>query len=243
MIAVVGPTATGKSELALDLAEAVGGEVVNADASQLYRGMDIGTAKLHLTLGAAYPITSWTSSTSRRRPASRHTNSTRARTWPRSSSAEAPDRGRRVGPVRSRPARPARDPAHRPRGPGAVGGRGRRLGTALYARLRGQDTVAAEAIEPNNTRRVVRALEVIELTGRRFSATMPTREYVRPTVAIGLEVPREVLDQRIAARVTRMWQDGLLDEVRSLEAMGLRRGGPPRARSATRRLWRSSTAR
>ena len=80
-----------------------------------------------------------------------------------------------------------------------------RLGTAtLYARLRGVDQAAADAIEPNNTRRIVRALEVIDLTGRPFSATMPTREYLRPTLALGLELPREVLDERIGTRVARM---------------------------------------
>ena len=233
VIAVVGPTATGKSELALDLAEAVGGEVVNADASQLYRGMDIGTAKLPPDARRGIPhhqldvldVTEEASVAAYQQHA-------------RADLAAIVERGRHpivvggsglyVRALLDRLEIPPTDPGVRAR----LEDEAARLGTpALYARLRGQDTVAAEAIEPNNTRRVVRALEVIELTGRRFSATMPTREYVRPTVAIGLEVPREVLDQRIAARVTRMWQDGLLDEVRSLEAMGLRRG-----RTASRAL-------
>lgn len=233
VIAVVGPTATGKSELALDLAEAVGGEVVNADASQLYRGMDIGTAKLPPDARRGIPhhqldvldVTEEASVAAYQQHA-------------RADLTAIVERGRHpivvggsglyVRALLDRLEIPPTDPGVRAR----LEDEAARLGTpALYARLRGQDTVAAEAIEPNNTRRVVRALEVIELTGRRFSATMPTREYVRPTVAIGLEVPREVLDQRIAARVTRMWQDGLLDEVRSLEAMGLRRG-----RTASRAL-------
>jgi tRNA dimethylallyltransferase len=99
------------------------------------------------------------------------------------------------------------------------------LGTpAMLRRLSEQDPEAASAIEPNNTRRIVRALEVIELTGRPFSATMPTREYLRPTVTIGLWLPRAVLDQRIETRVQRMWRQGLLDEVRALERRGLREG-------------------
>jgi len=95
---------------------------------------------------------------------------------------------------------------------------------ALYTRLQRVDHLAAQAIEPKNERRVVRALEVVELTGRPFSATLPTREYLLPTVTIGLLVPRPELDVRIAARVHRMWDAGLLDEVRSLDAAGLREG-------------------
>jgi tRNA dimethylallyltransferase len=99
------------------------------------------------------------------------------------------------------------------------------LGTeAMLQRLRRLDPAAAAAIEANNARRIVRALEVIELTGRPFSATMPSREYVRPTLAIGLELPRPLLDARIDARVRGMWSQGLLDEVRALEQVGLRRG-------------------
>jgi tRNA dimethylallyltransferase len=108
----------------------------------------------------------------------------------------------------------------------------RELGTpAMFERLRVADPVAAQAILPGNTRRIVRALEVIEITGRPFSATMPSREYVRPTVALGLRLDRPALDERIATRVVRMWEEGLLDEVRSLEAAGLREG-----RTASRAL-------
>jgi len=102
---------------------------------------------------------------------------------------------------------------------------------ALGARLRDLDPVAAAAIEPRNTRRIVRALEVIELTGRPFSATMPTRTFLQPTVLLGLRMPRAVLDERVAARVRHMWQQGLLQEVRHLETLGLRAG-----RTASRAL-------
>jgi tRNA dimethylallyltransferase len=95
---------------------------------------------------------------------------------------------------------------------------------ALHARLAGRDPLAAAAILPTNGRRVVRALEVGELTGRAFRATMPAGAYARPAVQVGLDVPRDVLDQRIAARVDRMWRDGLVDEVRRLDAQGLSQG-------------------
>src|SRR5699024_6169078 len=95
---------------------------------------------------------------------------------------------------------------------------------ALHARLSQADPVAARSIQPRNGRRVVRALEVIELTGRPFSATMPSREHVAPTVMIGLRADREVLDARIEQRARRMWRDGLLEEVRELVAQGLRGG-------------------
>jgi tRNA dimethylallyltransferase len=102
----------------------------------------------------------------------------------------------------------------------------------LHERLRGLDPAAAAAILPTNARRIVRALEVVELTGRSFRATLPEHVYAYDSVVqIGLDVPRDVLDQRIARRVDEMWQRGLVDEVRRLEAAGLRQG-----RTASRAL-------
>jgi tRNA dimethylallyltransferase len=95
---------------------------------------------------------------------------------------------------------------------------------ALHARLAARDPAAAAAILPGNGRRVVRALEVVELTGRPFSATMPDGRYMRPAVQLGLAADRDELDHRIAARVHRMWAAGLVDEVRSLLPLGLREG-------------------
>ncbi len=96
---------------------------------------------------------------------------------------------------------------------------------ALHARLAAVDPVAAERIIPTNGRRVVRALEVVELTGRPFSASLPEQAYVDPaSVQVGIDCPRPVLDDRIEERVRRMWQAGLVDEVRALEARGLREG-------------------
>ena len=95
---------------------------------------------------------------------------------------------------------------------------------ALHARLARVDAVAASAILPSNGRRVVRALEVVEITGRPFAASLPQPHYAVRAVQIGLELPRDELDRRIALRVDRMWRDGLVGEVRVLEGQGLREG-------------------
>ena len=102
---------------------------------------------------------------------------------------------------------------------------------ALHARLAGLDPAAAAAILPSNGRRIVRALEVIEISGRPFTATLPGYESSRPAVQIGVRVPRDELDRRIAARVDAMWAGGFEDEVRRLERAGLRDG-----RTASRAL-------
>lgn len=102
---------------------------------------------------------------------------------------------------------------------------------ALHARLAVSDPGAAKAILPTNGRRIVRALEVIEITGKPFTANLPGHESVYDTVQIGVDVARPELDERIATRVDRMWGAGLVDEVRTLEARGLRDG-----RTASRAL-------
>lgn len=102
---------------------------------------------------------------------------------------------------------------------------------ALHARLAAADPGAGQAILPSNGRRIVRALEVIEITGKPFTANLPGHDSVYDTVQIGVDVGRPELDERIATRVDRMWDAGLVDEVRSLEAMGLREG-----RTASRAL-------
>src|SRR6202007_2266996 len=100
-----------------------------------------------------------------------------------------------------------------------------RLGApALHARLAGLDPAAADAILPGNGRRIVRALEVIEISGRPFTANMPAYDQGRPAIQIGLTLPRPELDRRIAARVDRMWQAGFEAEVRGLVDEGLREG-------------------
>ncbi len=223
ILAVVGPTATGKSALAVDLARALGGEVVSADAYALYRGMDIGTAKPGLD---------------ERRGVPHHQidvlgidQEASVAAYQRHARADLDDiAGRGLVPVLAGGSglyvRAALDQLDIPPASPQVrrrleqeaerGGLGR-----LHARLAGLDPVAAEAIGPRNARRIVRALEVIELTGRPFTATMPVRQFRRPSVLIGLDAPAEVLDERIGARVTAMWANGFLQEVAALEQRGL----------------------
>jgi tRNA dimethylallyltransferase len=233
VIAVVGPTAAGKSELSLALAHTLGGEVVNADSMQLYRGMDIGTAKLTVAerAGIAHHLLD---------------------IWPVSAAASVSEyqqlarqaiddiRGRGKTPIlvggSGLYVRAAIDNLEFPGTDAAVRERLedelRHLGPGpLHERLAALDPVAAAAILPGNGRRIVRALEVIELSGRPFSATLPEYESVYPVVQVGVAMPRPELDQRIADRVHRMWDLGLVDEVRRLELAGLRDG-----RTASRAL-------
>lgn len=227
VVAIVGPTASGKTSLSLDLAQALGGEVVNTDAMQVYRGMDIGTAKLppaerrgiphHLldTLEVRDPATV-----------------AEFQGWARSAIADI--RGRGATPVLvggsalytrailDRFDFPGTDAAVRARLEAELEDVG---ATALHARLRDLDPVSADRIEPENGRRTVRALEVIELTGQPFSARLPVQEYVDPaTVQVGVAIDRDVLEQRIAQRVREMFDNGLLDEVARLLPAGLADG-------------------
>lgn len=225
-LAVVGPTATGKSDLGLALARLLDGEVVNADASQLYRGMDIGTAKLPEDQRHGIPhhqldvldVTEEASVAAYQEAGRADLAAIRGR-------GRVPvvvgGSGLYVRALLDRLEIPPTDPAVRSAWEGRLEQEGPE---ALHALLREQDQDAAAAIEPRNGRRIVRALEVIELTGRPFSATLPTREFVGPTVLIGLRAPREVLDRRIARRADGMWRAGLVEEVRALEGQGLRDG-------------------
>ncbi len=225
MVGIVGPTAVGKSDLALALARRLDGEIVNADAFQLYRGMDIGTAKV---------------SPQDRRDIRHHqidvldihqeASVAAYQRHARADLAAVKGRGRMpilvggsglyVRAALDRLEIPPTDPSVRR----ALEEELDRVGLdALRDRLARLDPQAAAAIEPNNARRIVRALEVIDVTGRPFSATLPTREFVEPTVLVGLRAPRPDLDQRIADRTRDMWSRGMLDEVRVLMAAGLAR--------------------
>jgi tRNA dimethylallyltransferase len=220
VVAVVGPTATGKSDLGLALAEHLGGEVVNADALQLYRGLDIGTAKLavaerrgvpHHLLDVLDPDEDAT--------VAAYQEAARA------ALADIEARGARavavggsglyVRALLDHMEFPGTDPAVRADLEARVEAEGSR---ALHAELARLDPVAADGIGPRNARRVVRALEVIALTGRPYSANLPSHEYEVPAVQIGLDCDRAVLDARVQARVDRMWAAGLVDEVRALLA-------------------------
>jgi tRNA dimethylallyltransferase len=227
VVAVVGPTAAGKTELSLDLAEAIGGEVVNTDAMQVYRGMDIGTAKLPPAERRGIPH-HLLDVLDVREQASVAEFQTLAR-------AVIDDcRSRNTVPVLvggsalytravlDRFEFPGTDPSIRARLEDELAERGP---AELHQRLARVDPAAADKILPGNSRRVVRALEVVELTGRPFTASLPRQEYVYPdAVQVGVDIPRPVLDARIEERVRWMWDAGLVEEVRRLAAAGLREG-------------------
>ena len=227
IVAVVGPTASGKTDLSLDLAEGLGGEVVNTDAMQVYCGMDIGTAKLpeaerrgirhHLldTLTVRDPLTV-------------------AEFQRQARAVIAELRQRRTTPVLvggsalytravvDRFEFPGTDPEVRARLDAEL----TELGPhALHERLRKLDPEAAERILAENGRRIVRALEVIEITGQPFTASLPQLEYVDPlTIQVGVEIDRPTLDDRIEQRVDHMFEAGLVDEVERLLGEGLADG-------------------
>jgi tRNA dimethylallyltransferase len=223
VLAVVGPTATGKSDLAVALAQRLGdAEIVNADSMQLYAGMDVGTAKLPPAdrLGVPHHLLDvW--------PIGKSAAVAEYQQLARAAIAEIRGRGRLpilVGgsglylrgvldklefPGESQPIR-ARLYAELD----DVGA------AALHARLATLDPAAAASILPTNGRRIVRALEVIEITGRPFVATMPGFESIYDCVQLGLD--RDDLDDRVEQRVHRMIAGGLLDEIRGLLPAGLR---------------------
>ena len=226
-IAVIGPTGTGKSELALEVAERVGGEIINADAMQQYRGMDIGTAKLP---------------PADRRGVPHHQldvlDVTETATVARYQQAAVAD----VEQIAARGAVPivvggsmmyvqsllddwtfpATDPSVRSRWEGRLA----EMGTvALHTELARRDPVAAAAIRRTDGRRIVRALEAVELTGKPFAASAPTIGPPRwDTAIIGLDWDTDVLDDRLARRTDSMFGGGLVEEVIGLIARGLRDG-------------------
>lgn len=226
-VAIVGATAAGKTSLSLDLASALDGDIVNTDAMQLYRGMDIGTAKLPEAerRGIAHHLLDRLDV---------HETATVAefQGWARATIADLRRRGRTpvlVGgsalytrAVLDHFEFPGTDPTLRSR----LAAEAEDVGVAeLAQRLHRLDPVAAGNIEPGNTRRIVRALEVIELTGRPFSATLPRLEYIDPhSLQIGVDIDRPTLHARIEQRVTQMFEDGLVAEVEALLADGLAQG-------------------
>ncbi|QCO97708.1 tRNA (adenosine(37)-N6)-dimethylallyltransferase MiaA [Arthrobacter sp. 24S4-2] len=224
VVAVVGPTGSGKSDLAVALALQLDGEVVNADAMQFYRGMDIGTAKITPAERRGVPhhlldtldVTEEASVSDFQREA-------------RAAIADIHGRGKRAILVGGsglyvRAALdvlefPGTDPDIRRRLEAQLADAGL---APLRTRLEAADPVSAARL--GDARRVVRALEVFELTGRPFSSFMPAREYFQPAVQIGLEVDRQLLKDRLARRVHGMVANGLQDEVQRLDAAGLREG-------------------
>jgi tRNA dimethylallyltransferase len=232
LVAVVGPTAVGKSALAVDLALALDGEVVNADSMQLYAGMDVGTAKVTPSERRGVPhhlLDVW--------PVTRTASVAEYQELALAAAGAVRDRGRvpilvggsglYVHAVVDRWDFPGTDPRLRATFEAELAQEG---AAALHARLARLDPDAAAAIDPGNGRRLVRALEVVELRGS-FAARLPRFADDAAAVLVGLTLPRAELDARIEARVDRMWQGGLVDEVRALVGQGLRAG-----RTASRAL-------
>jgi len=226
VIAIVGATATGKSSVGLAVAERLDGEIINADSMQFYRGMDIGTAKLSFAQRRGIPHHQLDT-------LDVHEDASVARFQAdaRADIDAIHARGRRaivVGgsglylrALLDRFEFPGTDEATRARleerarveGPGI-----------LHRELAAKDPVAAERIQPQNAKRIVRALEVIELTGELYSSSLPTHEYEIPAVQVALRLDYERLDPRIDARVDHMWESGLVDEVERLVGAGIRDG-------------------
>jgi tRNA dimethylallyltransferase len=226
-LAIVGPTGTGKSQLALDVAERLDAEIVNADAMQFYRGMDIGTAKL---------------SVAQRRGIPHHQldvlDVTETATVARYQAAAAADieaiaaRGKLpvlvggsmlyIQSLLDDWSFPTTDPAVRAKWEQRLA----EIGVdRLHGELASRDPAAAASILPTDGRRIVRALEVVELTGQPFAASAPTIGTPRwDTVIIGLDCGTDLLDERLARRTDAMFADGLVDEVVMLLGRGLRDG-------------------
>jgi tRNA dimethylallyltransferase len=219
VIAIVGPTAVGKTALSLEIAEKFSAEIINADAMQIYKGMDIGTAKLPL---------------SQRRGIVHH-----------QIDVLDPIDEANVSQYQKQTREIINDLLNRKVQPMLVGGSGLYVNSVLedlefpgtnlevrakyeeildeqgvevlYEMLKKIDPTAAQNILPNNARKIVRALEVNEITGKAFNAKLPEPSPIFSDVRIALDMPRDLLDKRISDRVLQMFEDGFVDEVKSLE--------------------------
>ena len=228
LIVICGPTASGKSQLSIDLAKEFDGEIVNADTMSLYRNMNIGTAKVmpderqgiaHHMIDVLDP--------------SEDANVAWFQREARKVIDEIISRGKRpilvcgtglyIKAVVDVMNFPETNPEIRDR----LNKEAEQIGKeALYKRLQALDPAAAIAIDSQNLRRVIRALEVIEITGKPYTANLPQEgaTYYPNSTWIGLDVPREVLDERIKIRAMKMFEDGLIEEVRDLVIDGLMSG-------------------
>jgi tRNA dimethylallyltransferase len=227
VIAVVGPTAAGKSDLGIALAREFGGEVVNADSMQLYRGMDIGTAKLGEAEREGVPhhlLDIW--DVTERAAVAEYQRLARVQVDALLAESRVPvlvgGSGLYVDAVLGGFDFPGTDPALRAKLESRLEAEG---SAALHAELAALDPRSAAAILPSNGRRIVRALEVVLLTGAPFQASLPEAgDHYPSTVRIGLGVEKAELDERITRRVDIMWEKGLVDEVLGLMPRGLREG-------------------
>lgn len=227
VVAVVGATATGKSELGIALAKRLGGEVINADSMQLYQGMDVGTAKLASDewQGVAHHLLDiW--------PVTKTASVAEYQELARTAIERLLDRGTTpilvggsglyIRAVLDPMTFPGTDASVR----AALEAELAAVGPAvLHARLAAADPATAAAILPSNGRKIVRALEVAAIGGGSFTGTMPPYASIYDAVLIGLDRPTADLDERLTHRVDLMWQRGLVDEVRHLaDHAGLRDG-------------------
>jgi tRNA dimethylallyltransferase len=218
IVALVGPTASGKSALAIEIAERLNGEVINADAMQIYRGLNIGTGKPTSAQRATVPhhvFDLW--------PVGHPVSVAEYQRVARVALEDVLGRGRTpivvggswlyVRALLDELNFPGTDAQVRARWEQRLHSEGPAV---LHAELARRDPAAAIAILPSNGRRIVRALEVIEITGEPFTANLPRESTRYPATYLGLDVPRDVLDERIADRVAEMWAAGWVDEVRDL---------------------------
>ena len=227
LIVVCGPTASGKSDLAIAIAKEVDGEIVNADTMSFYRGMNIGTAKVmpderqgivHHMIDVL-DITEDANVAWYQREARKVIDEIFAR-------GKQPilvgGTGLYIKAVVDELNFPETDPAVRDR----LNVEAEKLGKeAMFERLQKQDPAAAIAIDSQNLRRVIRALEVIEITGKPYTANLPQEGAVHyQSKWIGLSVPREILDERISLRAEKMFENGLIEEVKELVLDGLMSG-------------------
>jgi len=233
LVVIGGATATGKSDLAVALAQRIGGQVVNADSMQLYKGMDIGTAKLSMAERQGIPHhmldlvevstdvnVAWYQERARA-------------VIDELLAADIPvivvgGTGFYIKAILDDLNFPDTDPAVREKltlEAEKIGG------DALHQRLGKLDPAAAAAIPRENVRRVIRALEVIEITGKPFTANLPREDSTKYPQALqfGLSMERELLDPRVELRVDRMFQQGLVNEVEELITKGLLDGKTARA--------------
>lgn len=224
VLAIVGPTASGKSALAIEIAKHLGGaEIINADAMQLYQGMDIGTAKLRLEERAGIPHHLIDEV-----PADQDVTAVEYAAMAQARISEVLERGNTpilvggsmfyVAAALDEMDFAPTDESVRER----LEAQADEIGAlSMHERLSSLDPNSAAAIPAQNIRRVIRALEVIELTGQPYKSSLPEPRYLLPTLQLGIRVDRELLKERIRARVVGMWQAGLLEEVEKLQSTGV----------------------
>jgi tRNA dimethylallyltransferase len=228
LVGIVGATASGKSGLALEIARSLGqqgtgAEIVSMDAFALYKGMDIGTAKPTAAERAEFPhhqidvldIHEEASVARYQQEARADVDAIQARG---NQAIAVGGSALYIRALFDQMHFPGTDPQVRARVEQRLEWEGP---AALYRELRLRDRKAADSIHPNNVRRVVRALEVIELTGKPFSATLPKQEFVRPSLLIGVHRENDDIDARIDQRTRAMLDDGFVEEVRELMTAGL----------------------